>query len=365
MQSPIFLPNNHSKWQIAYRAVAPEVYEEIAAVFLKHYGEEGDRVLSIEQVDETEINSNNFKVTFMRGATEHTMLLRRYGEKRDKALLEATALVLSHLQQRGVKVPNILRSRTGNTFEHEGANTHTAFEFLDGHHFRGELSEIAAVATGLAKLHQALEDLPNKSELERAVAFPPTMIELRTYDQDIWERILSAAKEADEKRADPEFDAKLISREALIRDALENTQPGQYAHLPRSLVHFDLHPHNILTDGTDLLAIIDLDSLRSLPPMHAVAFALHRLVRQRVVHTAPEDINQATKQAISVFLEAYSTVMPMSSEELASIPYFIRHEALSRLSYAMKDYYFNNNPAWKGDLDKQTATIAEAKYFDL
>ena len=68
---------------------------------------------------------------------------------------------------------------------------------------------------------------------------------------------------------------------------------------------------------------------------------------------------------IKTFLDAYSGTTALSDEELKSIPYFIRNEALSRLSYAMKDYYFNNNPAWKGDLDKQTATIAEAKYFEL
>ena len=188
---------------------------------------------------------------------------------------------------------------------------------------------------------------------------------MRTYNQDIWERIFAAAKKDDTKRGDSEFDKRLLSHEELVRDALKSTPPEKYAHTARSLVHFDLHPHNILTDGTDLLAIIDLDSLRMLEPMRAVAFALHRLARQHVVHTLPEDIEQATREATRVFLDAYTKVSPLSDEELESIPYFIRNEALSRLSYAMKDYYFNNNPAWKGDLDKQTATIAEAKYFEL
>ena len=365
MQTKIFLPNNHSKWQIAYRAVTPEISKEIAGVFLKHYGEEGDVVVSVEQVDEAEINSNNFKVTFVRRGVEHTMLVRRYGEKRDKDLLEATAAVLDHLGAKGVKVPKILRSHAGNTFEREGAYTHTAFEFLDAQHYRGTLPEISATATELAKLHAALGDLPNKTALEQAVAFPEATLHLRTYDQDIWERILSAAKANDSSRNDPEFDAHLLASESLIRDAVRDTPPDVYAHTEQSLVHFDLHPHNILTDGSDLLAIIDLDSLRKLEPMRATAFALHRLVRQHVVHTEPEDLEEAIRKAIKVFLNAYTGITRLTDEELASIPYFIRNEALSRLSYAMKDYYFNNNPAWKGDLDKQTATIAEAKYFEL
>ena len=59
MQSPLFLPNNHSKWNIAYRPVSPEVKEEITNVFMKHYGEEGDEVSSVEQVDEAaDLTSN-------------------------------------------------------------------------------------------------------------------------------------------------------------------------------------------------------------------------------------------------------------------------------------------------------------------
>ncbi len=365
MQSQIFLPNNHSKWQIAYREVAPEVNQEIIEVFLKHYGEQGDRILSVEQVDETEINSNNFKVTFVRAGMNRVILIRRYGEKRDKALLEATASVLDHLQAKRVRAPKILRSNEENTFEREGAYTYTAFEFLDGNHYRGTLPEIASVAHELAKLHDSLVDVPNKEALGKAVAFPQATLDLRIYDEDIWERIFLAAKQTDTARGDAEFDARLLSHEGLLRDALMSTAPDMYADTERSLVHFDLHPHNILTDGTELLAIIDLDSLRMLEPMRAVAFSLHRLVRQYIVHMAPEDIDNATKEATRAFLDAYSEVKPLTSGELESIPYFIRNEALSRLSYAMKDYYFNGNPAWKGDLDKQTATIAEAKYFEL
>ena len=40
-----------------------------------------------------------------------------------------------------------------------------------------------------------------------------------------------------------------------------------------------------------------------------------------------------------------------------------KDEYLARLTYAMKDQYFNNNPAWRQDLAKQTSNIAEAEYF--
>jgi Ser/Thr protein kinase RdoA (MazF antagonist) len=128
-------------------------------------------------------------------------------------------------------------------------------------------------------------------------------------------------------------------------------------------VHFDLHPHNLLADGEHLLAIIDLDSLRVFERMRAVAFALHRIVRQHIVFTQPEDIRAAAAEATRVFLDAYRTHMPLTNKDIHAIPYFIRTEALARLSYAMKDNYLHKNQTWKQDLEKQVSHILEAGYF--
>jgi Ser/Thr protein kinase RdoA (MazF antagonist) len=97
--------------------------------------------------------------------------------------------------------------------------------------------------------------------------------------------------------------------------------------------------------------------------MRAVAFALHRCVRQYIVLAQPEDIRAATAEASKIFLDAYRTHMPLIDEDVQAIPYFIRNEALARLSYAMKDNYLNKNSAWKGDLDKQISSLLESEYF--
>ena len=91
---------------------------------------------------------------------------------------------------------------------------------------------------------------------------------------------------------------------------------------------------------------------------------MHRLVRQHVVLSNPNNIMSAVKNAQKIFLKAYQQSNTLTPEELHAATYFLRHEALSRLSYSMKDFYYNGNGAWKGDLEKQTATIAEASYFE-
>lgn len=364
MQSKIFQPNNHSKWQIAYRPVTPSQREHVEAIFLKHYAKHGDSVIAVEQVDETEVNSNNFKVTFRRNGKDECILVRRYGHKRDHATLEAVLHVLTFLHKKGMRVPEIIHSRSERIFETDDLYTYTAFQFLDGDHYRGTLREVADIAREFARLQSMLDDLPNNEALLRDVEFSPEARELRQYSPDIWKKLIDSAKEKSPHH-DPLFDERLCELSEFILDAVDKTPSTEYDEIPKKLVHFDLHPHNILTDGAALLAIIDFDSLRALPPMRAVAFALHRVVRQHIVYTQPTDIAAAVKNARAVFLDAYQEEQQLSKDEIDSIPYFIRDEALARLTLAMKDYYFNNNSGWKHELEKQTATILEVKYFEV
>ena len=74
----IFKPNNHSVWEIAYRDVTDSVRAPIESLFLKEYGHIADSITSFEQVAETEVNSNNFKVRGTKNDTEMTVLIRRY-----------------------------------------------------------------------------------------------------------------------------------------------------------------------------------------------------------------------------------------------------------------------------------------------
>ncbi len=263
-----------------------------------------------------------------------------------------------------MKDPEIISSNEGKIIEIEGEYSYTAYQFIEGDHYRGTLAEIADIAGELGKLDALFAVLPSAHALKEKVVFPQKVLALREYNFDIWEDLFQRAEAGMAESSDREFDQRFLVMKDLILGAVEDTPFLHAENFEKQLVHVDLHPHNLLTDGEKLLAIIDFDSLRVFERMRAVSFALHRLVRQHIVHTQPEDTEAAVKAATQVFLGAYRTNMPLSDEDVRAVPYFIRTEALARLSYAMKDNYLNNNPLWKGDLDKQTASILEAKYFE-
>lgn len=359
----LFQPNNHSKWKIDYKAVTKENLDLLRKVFLSYYSSFADDVEKIEQVAEAEVNSNNFKISVLKGGKSANFLLRRYPESRNIDSIAGAHKVLRYLKENGLKGPEIILSDKGEEIVAGAPYHYTLFKFLEADHFRGALEEIESAGVEIGKMDFLLNSLPGKEEIKKMIAFPEKVLDLRKFSTEIW---VDLFKEAEKHygNTDDEFYKKFLSLKDFILEAVAKTPPGKYDDLPKQIIHFDLHPHNLLTDGKELVAIIDFDSLRYFESMRGAAFALHRLVRQHVVFSKPQDIKKAVSRAKEIFLSAYQKFNPLTEGELGSVAYFLRHEALSRLSYAMKDFYLNSNDSWKGDLDKQTATIAEAEYFE-
>ncbi|MEK7551831.1 MAG: phosphotransferase [Patescibacteria group bacterium] len=360
----IFLPNNHSKWKIDYKLVSPDNNENLKKVFLENFSNIADSVISIEQVAETEVNSNNFKLGTSKGKKKSFFLLRRYPETRNIDSIKGAHEVLNFLNKSGLKTPEIILSDSGEEIVHTTPYHYTVFKFLKSNHFKGSLDEIKSAAREFGKMDALLEKLPDATKIKKMLEFPPKVLKLREFSTEIWENIFKEAGKHLEETND-EFDSKLLSFKDFILDAVKKTESlkDEAKTLDKQIIHFDLHPHNLLTDGKKLVAILDFDSLRNFPKMHGIAFAMHRLVRQYIVFAKPKNIKKAVEKAKEIFLNVYQKENPLTELEIKLIPFFLKTEALSRLSYAMKDFYFNGNAAWKGDLDKQTAAIAEAEHF--
>ena len=355
----LFQPNNHSKWRISYRSVDESANRDIVSIIEEKYSQSGDKVKSVEQVDEIEVNSNNFKVVLESSGGSRIILLRRIRNERDPAKIVEFYRVTGYLEGKGVKVPDVIKTN------HRGSDYfYVAFEFLPADHYRGTGIELASAAGEFGKMDSALASLPEPERLKKLIQFPKKITQLREFSKEIWKEIFEAVKKHKSTGPEPEFDERLLSFRVFILEAIASTPPGKYVHLPEQVIHFDLHPHNLLTDGTQLLAILDFDSLRFMERIRGVAFALHRMVRQYIIYEKLPITKEAVAGAKELFFKAYLKHGRLTNEEMSAAAYFIRHEALSRISYAMKDYYFNDNGQWRGDLEKQTAAIAEAAYFE-
>lgn len=359
-QHMIFQPNNHSQWKIQYRLVDRGKAEDVKHIIDFFYDLKVENILNVEQVDETEINSNNFKIATDKGI----YLLRRYIGVKDVKTIKETLKIIKKLSQKGVRTPQLVLSKNKQLFVGTDANPYTLFKFLDADHYRGTREEIESAGTEIGKLDKALAGLSITEEQQKRLSFGAKDKELRSYNPGVWKKIFQEARDQQKNNSKDQFHSELLAKEDFITKTVQDVVKQKPRNVSWGIVHFDIHPHNLLANGKEVVAIIDFDSLRYLEKMRALAFALHRIVRQYVIFNNLTDYSQAVSEANKIFLDAYCNVCEIDKKELATFAYFIKDEALSRLTFAMKDSYFNNNLKWRQDLFKQTSHIAEAVYFD-
>jgi len=354
----IFQPNNHSIWAIAYRKVSDEKRKLISSLILSNYSSLADTVLSVEQVNEVEIASNNFKVVVEKNHRESKILFRVYPQGSDSALIKEVIKAGRFLLEDGVKVSVVIASDCGEVLLSSRGFHYMAFEFIEGNHFRGTFQELTSVARGIGEMFNKLSQLTGLklSEIE--------LKQSKTRDfeffKEAWVELFPIVERKHLESPD-ETSSLLLEHKGLILESVEEMEV-----LPSSLVqtaHYDLHPHNLLTDGGSLTAFLDLDSLGPLQRMEAITFALHRLVRQCIVHQKPVDVAAVVEKGKSIFLNEYLAVNDLTQKEISGLRTLIVHRALKMLTGIVKDYYVNGDPSWKQDVKKNISSILEAVYF--
>lgn len=359
--APLFSPNNHSTWRISYRAVDEQRSAHLRDIVDTQYAMHIDTIISIEQVDEAEVNSNNFKISGEKNAERVKFLLRRLPASRPRSEIERRVGIMRLLGERGIVLPCPLPARGGG-FVLDGADERfVMFDFISGDHYRGTREEFVDAGKIIGALDRELLALTPKYEDDVSFRFSEAYASVREFSVPIWEDIFAKAAVHAETEGTDSFGKQLLSRREEIMSAVAGL--GTAPKGTFQLAHFDLHPHNLLADGKAVLAVLDFDSVRHVEKMRAAAFAIHRLVRQHIVHTQPSDIATAVKEATAAFIAAYRSEHALTDEEAGMIPYFIRHESLSRLTNAMKEYANTGSSAWKQDLTKQLSNIGEAAFF--
>ncbi len=348
-------------WEIKYRRVSEENADYLKDVLKTKYSSYFDTIISIEQVDEAEVNSNNFKVKAEKNGNQVVYLLRRISNNTSRHQAERSCEIMESLAREGVKTPHVLSSDKNEIIVESDKDKFILFEFISGNHYRGTEEELRDAGSSIGALDKKLYQLTARYKDDEALPFSNEEKKIREFSIPIWEDIFEKAEIHSKKENEGSFGAQLLRhRDEIISFAtgfktmnVENFQ----------LVHFDLHPHNLLTDGKKLLAIIDFDSVRYLEKMRAVSYALHRLVRQNIVFNKSSDFPSEVKRLKNIFIEAYRTQNSLSEEEVKSIPYFIKHESFSRLTNTMKDYANTGSLKWKHDLAKQLSNLKEAEFF--
>ncbi|MFC0588453.1 homoserine kinase [Novosphingobium aquiterrae] len=279
-------------------------------------------------------NSNWLIETSGRDGTGARFILTMYEYRIDTAELPYFLGLLDHLAARGCPVPRTIHDREGNLFRVIDGKCVALIEFLPGVSVSQPIpAQAYAVGQALAQVHLAAAD------------FPAT----RANGMDLAEsrRLLKACGPS----GLAEIDAALP---ALVTDALDTLEREWPTGLPRSVIHADLFPDNVLMLGSKVSGLIDF------------YFACNDITAYDVATTHAawcfsgdgRTFDPALSQAL---LAGYAAARPLSDPERAALPVLARGACLRFV--ASRAYDWLNTPRGALVMPKDPMAFARRMAF--
>ena len=247
--------------------------------------------------------------------TKARFILTMYEHRVDADDLPFFLGLLDHLSAKGCPVPRTIHDRSGAAYRTIGEKAVALIEFLPGVSIDTPLpGQARAVGEALADIHRAAADFPGERD--------------NTMSLDTWRSLLESC--GDEGLA--EIDTRLP---ALVAGELEYLSAHWPQNLPRSVIHADLFPDNVLMLGNRVSGLIDF------------YFACTDLTAYDLAVThaawcfgAGGRFRPAIAEAL---LAGYEALRPLSPEERAVLPVLARGAAMRFL--ASRAYDWLNTPA--------------------
>jgi hypothetical protein len=289
-----------------------------------------------------ELNSSNFKVV-VRGKP---YLLKRWQATASQDRIEKQLTLLEHLHVRNVEVAPPIHALSRNFSVEYKSRVWGLFGFVSGEYFRGNDIEVASTGASIGKLFEATRTF------EGALAFPEgpshrTPQDAATLaafgDRSSWVGILGDSGAAVLDRG---FE-KILETWGAIQDVKFS--------LPIQLVHYDLHPHNLLMAQNRLAAFLDFDACARMQPEIGLGFAALKLGRQAVFFSGKRGRASDTS---SIFLtnvvKEYEGALDFSSLKAAA-----QMEVMRRIVLILRLNLESGERAWNHVLPVQVGHLYE------
>lgn len=230
-----------------------------------HLGE----VQAVRRCGASHINSRNFLVR----ATGGSFVLKESSAE-GIAATNAQLDLAEWLSRRGLPLPMPRRTESGGWAAIDGPRAYTVLDFVEGNYFQGGDAELSSVGAVIAALDESLRAAP-----------PTARGSLPSYAFDTAAAAVVLA-ELHERRAswNSIFGDETANhvREGWKAIAAALEESTQYRRRPASVVHIDLHPHNVLVRDQAVCGVLDFASFAHGDPQVFIGFAAFKLLRQSV-----------------------------------------------------------------------------------
>lgn len=305
------------------------------ALIRREYLEDEKVSFSVFKLPGHGINSENYKIAFGDAnknlAPIHLKVLHKWGVN-----LADKLEIFDQCFQASVKTAEIIKTREGRLFAKSSDYVIIFFRFYHGQVYSASREERSSAARELAKLNTILSGIDK--------AFPRSNL----YDF-LAEEDFGIIEEKCTNNGG--FGSTVLHNIDWIRELTKCLSPkfkaGNYSY---RLEHFDYHPKNLIFKNGNVAAILDFDSILSVPKHLSAAFACDRFL---------EKVSGSGKISQMIeFIQAYKdTNNDLSTEEILKIPNLIKWEALQRINYILRSYFFEHDSSWNNEIGHQLDII--------
>lgn len=356
----MFQPDNFSSSQIEYTEI-PVIPDFVFAVMKCYFKE-----CTVEKVlwlDQPQVNSKNYQVVVSLAGSRKTFLLRKFKILTDHEQIHFYLNLLPILKEHHVPVSTVVKTISGEETALVAGEVYCLYDFIAARYFVPDEKLFRSVAESIAKMHVAFNQLDQAvdEKVKKYSSFSPVYYNEKPYSADEFVKFCSIISE---QKTVTDGEKQLLASLDIIKKVAADVEKNKQRieKLPKQIIHSDLHPHNILIDGTAVKAIIDFDSIRVSQQARDVATALYRFGRQFLVNVENPSVTLG-KHIGDIFLRAYSSVRPLSSEEVELLPLLVQDDFLSKLIFVARGIYVDHNNDWVSDLPKFLKIFQECHYF--
>jgi Ser/Thr protein kinase RdoA (MazF antagonist) len=242
-------------------------------------------------------NTENTNVLVTTASDQRYLLRQHRAESRSLAMLESEMIWLNYLHRSGLEVQRPVPLLAENFIFSSDVGRFSLLSWIDGEVLES-INQTQAEVVGIlmARFHSAAQNFT-----------PPTGFERLQYDTRYLEKTLNELRAIDWLQADITLFEQSM---ALAQQAFEEPD------IPKSLIHADLHPGNMVWQGAKVF-MIDFDRSGFGPVSYDIASTFGYL-------------DEAERNA---FLAGYETVMPLPGGFTQKRKLFTIAEWLSNLAF--------------------------------
>ncbi|MEK6969915.1 MAG: phosphotransferase [Nanoarchaeota archaeon] len=345
-------PFNHGTTTIEYEEMPKSESSRLRAILKEGWGKDNANFLRLSAGAEK--NSNNFRVE-----TPPGVYLLKHSHVNNPEAQDLINKAIGYLKDEGIKTPTVIPTIERTTFYATKEGVFCFYNFVGGENFDGSRVELTEVASEIGRLHRALATIPYDNELKKINN------SIVGHDRGLLEKIIKAVRTHGEQT---DFDSYALGILDEINEQSQAIVEAKVCGLPSQIIHYDLHPHNVLFDPTTkkVASMLDFDSLRYSQRARDVGFGMHRFARTCGEKTERKnDVGIDIRDRARLFLNAYLLENRLTDKEIKALPLAIQDEALIRVMNVLRNHYLRNDTTWSFDLFKQATTLREGRFFSF